>query len=104
MNNVTDLNPAWYQQGVGPAPARLDTDGRRAWDDLVSMAPPGRWQPPDTIMLELMADTVARMRTGELSEEWQDLLADLLARFLLGPESFDQLLGIPYIKRWPWPE
>jgi hypothetical protein len=87
---------------VGPAPDFLSADAKTAWADLVAIAPPGKWLISDSIMLEITADFVAEFRNNELfNEEQTDLLADVLAKMLLGPYHFEILLSLTYPKPWP---
>jgi hypothetical protein len=93
------------QTDVGPAPDFLCDESKTAWADLVKMAPPGEWLISDKIMLEITANLVAEARLNKFfSEEQMDVLADVLAKMLLGPHHFEILLGVTYPKPWPWPD
>jgi hypothetical protein len=93
------------QTDVGPAPDFLSDEAKTAWADLVAMAPPGEWLWSDSLMLEIAANLVAECRSDAMfDEEHFDLLADVLAKMLLGPHHFEILLGVTYPKPWPWPD
>ena len=98
---VKKLEPAWHALGVGPAPDRLIPEAQHAWTDLVGMAPPGKWLRMDRIMLEIAANLVAEIRHCNSDSEEVNVLADVLARMLLGPEHFEKLIGVPYPRPWP---
>ena len=93
------------QPEVGPAPDFLSDASKTAWNDLVAMAPPGKWLRSDSIMLEITSNLVAECRSDAMfDEEHTDLLADVLGKMLLGPYHFEKLLGVTYPKPWPWPD
>jgi hypothetical protein len=111
-DKIQKLEPVWHSLGVGPAPERFTAEGRRAWNDLVELAPAGKWLRMDSIMLEIMADILVAVRKNNMIEiesmgipveSSLDVLVDLLARFLLGPEDFEKLVGFTYSKPWPSP-
>jgi hypothetical protein len=92
------------QTQVGTAPDFLSDEAKTAWADLVAIAPPGKWLRMDRIMLEIAANLVAEHRRNAMfDEEHTDILADVLAKMLLGPHHFEILLGVTYPKLWPWP-
>lgn len=113
IDKIQEIEPAYHELGVGPAPERFGPEATQAWNDLVAIAPPGKWIRADTIMLEILANALAVVRHRETKPDpvlfmfpeglITDVLADLLAKFLLGPEDFEYLVGFKYTKAWPDP-
>ena len=100
-NNIHSIKPEWHQLGVGPGPDFLDEASKRAWDDLVSMAPPGEWLSLFHAGVACMAVLVAKCRAGTNTNEDTDVLTEWMADYLLGPVHFEKLVGVAYLKPWP---
>ncbi len=99
--DIHNLEPDWHQLGIGPAPDHLIEEAKVAWNDLIDMAPPGKWLRMDKFMLEIAANCIVEYRLRKPTDEEMDVLADVLARMLLGPEHFEKLIGVPYPRPWP---
>jgi hypothetical protein len=41
-DKIRKLEQSFFKTGVGPAPDRLNEEGKKAWDELVALAPPGK--------------------------------------------------------------
>ena len=112
-DKIQKLELAYHEIGVGPAPERFGPESTQAWNDLVAIAPPGKWIRSDEFMLAILANALAVTRHREIKpdpilfkipeETIIDVLAHLPARFLLGPEDFEYLVGFKYPKAWPDP-
>ena len=102
-SNVRKLKLAWQETGVGPAPDWFDKEEKRAWDDLVSLAPPSKWTVLDSIGLKLVSMQLVLCRCEHAPDILFDSLADGLSSYLLGPKDFEQLTGKKYPKAWPDP-
>jgi hypothetical protein len=100
---IQKLEPAWHELGVGPALDWLDPEAKRAWDELVSMSPPGAWIALNRTGVAVMSHLVAECRKSRLAEDMLDALVGWMADYLLAPEHFERLLGFKYEKPWPDP-
>ena len=89
--------------GVGPAPDWFDEEEKRAWDELVSLAQPGKWLKIYSMGIEMMATLLVQCRCKYAPSEMHDSLAESFSLNLLGPEHYEQLIGKKYPKAWPDP-